>query len=238
MKEKFDCIVLDDSKVWVDILEGLCKTSKYIKTIHCFDHPQKFLDASNTIHFDLMILDLFMPQIDGISIAKMFQSKLIIFVTAEEHLLRKALEMGVIDVLVKPIDPKRFEIAMRKTRKFIRTQKPNEYASFNVAESDNKIRIKSADIMLVRSDDSDPRNKQIFLRNGKHFLAMNYTFDDLLDIAPMLIKVNRRELISIDTVHQYKHDEITIKGDDDSHILYVTLSDTCRRNFKEQLNPE
>ncbi len=237
MKRKLNCIVVDDSKIWVDILDGLCKTSRFINRVTCFDNPQFFLDASRKIQFDLLILDIHMPQIDGITVARMFEDKMIVFVTAEQHMLRSALELSVVDVLIKPITNERFDHAMEKAQKLNKVKAMNQYAFYNVAESDSKIRIKLSDIMFVRSDEADPRNKIIVLKNGQDYTLMNYTFDQLLDEAPLLVKVNRRELISVEAVDQYRHDEITVKNVKGRYMVrYVTLSDNCRKNFKEVIH--
>jgi DNA-binding LytR/AlgR family response regulator len=61
---------------------------------------------------DLALLDLQMPELDGIGVVRMLKKSkvpLIAFVTAYDEYAVKAFEMNAVDYLLKPVEKKRLE---------------------------------------------------------------------------------------------------------------------------------
>ena len=74
---------------------------------------------------DLALLDLQMPELDGIGVVRMLKKgavPLIAFVTAYDEYAIKAFEMNAVDYLLKPVEKKRLE-AVPWARHCIRCQK-------------------------------------------------------------------------------------------------------------------
>jgi two-component system response regulator AlgR len=78
------------------------------------------LDALNREKVDIVLLDIRMPEMDGIEaarhIAGMPQPPAIIFTTAFDSYAIKAFELNAIDYLLKPIRLERLLVALGKTR--------------------------------------------------------------------------------------------------------------------------
>ncbi len=78
----------------------------------------EFLKQANTV--DLMILDIYLPKIDGIELLEHirmnYQNVDIIFVTAvkERDMIRRGLRLGAIDFLIKPFSFERIASALNK----------------------------------------------------------------------------------------------------------------------------
>jgi DNA-binding LytR/AlgR family response regulator len=69
---------------------------------------------------DLVLLDLQMPELDGLSAVRSLRGErrpLIIFVTAHEQHAVEAFEVGAVDYLLKPVRRERLERAVEKARK-------------------------------------------------------------------------------------------------------------------------
>lgn len=69
-------------------------------------------------HFDVMFLDIQMPELDGLQLAQQLRAPLpdIVFVTAFDQYAVKAFDANAIDYLLKPYDEERFLKALEKLR--------------------------------------------------------------------------------------------------------------------------
>jgi len=232
MKKKLNCVVLDDDEFSVAILEDTCKKSKWVKIVRSFNSPKDFLDAMHEIEFDLCLLDIEMPGINGLKVAKIIGNKPIIFITGQYDKLKDALDISPVDIVTKPFKRKRLEKAFEKASIHIDKTGLVEYALFKVAESNDKVKIYFSDILYVKPDTVDPRNKQLYMANGVSYTLMNYTFEHLLSICPVLVMVNRAELVSARAVHTVRHNIVILKGVyEGNKAKKVILSDNCRKEF-------
>jgi two-component system, LytTR family, response regulator len=76
-----------------------------------------------TRRFDLIFLDVQMPEIDGIAALRRAGEKLpgaVIFVTAYDHYAVEAFELNAADYLLKPFTPERFGQALQRAKARIR----------------------------------------------------------------------------------------------------------------------
>ena len=99
---------------------------QYIKRNKNFEIVGKCNDGLSALYFlennrvDLLILDVFMPKMDGFETLRQIRNKQIILdaimVTAanERESLEEALHLGIVDYLVKPFTFERFQMALEK----------------------------------------------------------------------------------------------------------------------------
>ena len=70
--------------------------------------------------FDLILLDLQMPKLDGYQIAKLLKDKSIVtpIIAVSAHVFQadkeKAKKAGMVDFITKPIDMKEFQFKLKK----------------------------------------------------------------------------------------------------------------------------
>jgi DNA-binding LytR/AlgR family response regulator len=72
---------------------------------------------------DVVLLDLQMPELDGLAVVRSLQSQrkpLIIFVTAYDRHAAEAFEVDAVDYLLKPVRRERLERAIAKARRQLR----------------------------------------------------------------------------------------------------------------------
>lgn len=235
MPAKLNAIVVDDDEFIVNMLKDMCRDSAHVNIIGAYSDPQKFFEDSTILDFDLVLLDISMPTLDGTVLAKMLDNKPIIFVTGVESRLRDALNLSPIDVIVKPFTMERLNKALEKACMLI--DKQNEYELFNVAESNGKIKLKMTDIFLIHADEMDARNKRAILRDGSKYTLMDYTMEALLKICPTLVQVNKGQLISVEAFSEIDKDVIILKGLPAEYKSYaeVTLSRAYKPQFMKKV---
>lgn len=136
MKEEnnYRILIVDDNTVNVRVLANLLKNNNYlIEFALNGDAALKWLESSD---FDLILLDINMPGIDGYDVATILKSNPlkmnipIIFLTAnnDEQSIVKAFEAGGVDYLTKPFNHKELiarintHISLQKAKEVIETQ--------------------------------------------------------------------------------------------------------------------
>jgi len=116
MNEKI--AVLEDEK---DILELIAlHLDKEGYRVYKFSRAEELFKALEKERFDLLVLDLILPDMDGINVCKQVKSHLapslpVIMVTAKSELTDKVigLEMGADDYITKPFAPKELVARVR-----------------------------------------------------------------------------------------------------------------------------
>jgi DNA-binding LytR/AlgR family response regulator len=158
-----------------------------------------------------------MPEMDGMTVAKLMKDKPVIFITDVYNKLKEAVDLVYpIDVITKPIKKPRLLKALEKAYKILNyrpeQRQDREYEIFNVAENKGKTRIRVHDILLVQTDRANCRNKKVFMRTGEHLTLMRCSNEKLLSLSSKLVQVNKAELVSTDAVKDFKHNEVTLTG--------------------------
>lgn len=119
---------------------------------------------------DLIFLDIQMPGLDGFEVINRLKYlPIIIFTTAFDQFALKAFETNTIDYLVKPIEPERLDLTIRKLQQFKKNDqeesirnflqyaeklKPqNELTSLSVKIGDKILLIRLTEIVFFEADE-------------------------------------------------------------------------------------
>lgn len=103
-------IIVDDELLALTYLENLLSRNDNINIIGLFRDSKEGLTAIERYNPDLIFLDIHMPEISGIEIARHVAGRIdgkIIFTTGHEKYALKAFEIGVFDYILKPIEQER-----------------------------------------------------------------------------------------------------------------------------------
>ena len=112
-------IVEDDPMVAMINEQYVCKNPQFVVAASC-RNGQEALDFLDGNKVDLIVLDVFMPYMDGIETLKKIREKKIaaevIMVTAanDSATIEETMHLGVIDYLIKPFAFERFQVALEK----------------------------------------------------------------------------------------------------------------------------
>jgi len=109
MKDKnVRILVVDDSQECRELCQRVLLSEGYV--VHSVDSGKKALEESKAIKFDLIITDIKMPDLDGISLlrrVKEIDPKICVIVITgypDEESKAKAMELGASGYLAKPLD--------------------------------------------------------------------------------------------------------------------------------------
>ncbi|RKD31577.1 response regulator transcription factor [Thermohalobacter berrensis] len=132
---KLNILVVDDERLLVKGLKSSLERENF--NVYVAYDGKKALEVINKEKIDFIILDLMLPEIDGITLCKKIRQKLdipIIMLTAKDDYVDKilGLEMGADDYITKPFHTRELIARIRAVyRRFNKTKEPDEIIEIN-----------------------------------------------------------------------------------------------------------
>lgn len=147
-----NCIIIEDELLARQKLELYVKKHENLNLVRSFVSGEDFLIHADNIAYELLLLDIGLPNIDGITLAaKLPKNCKVIFTTAYTEHAVEAFNLNAADYLLKPFDYERFSMAILKV-----VRRPTE------------------------QDDSGVKSKTILVKEGKKIHRLSV--DDILYI--------------------------------------------------------
>ena len=112
-------LIIDDESLARDVIKHMLKKHADIQVIKEFSNGTQALPAIREAQPDLIFIDIQMPRMNGIELAKCLgesPSPIVVFVTAYSQFAVEAFEQNAIDYLLKPFDQERFDQMLRRVR--------------------------------------------------------------------------------------------------------------------------
>lgn len=116
----YKVIIVEDDPMVASINRQYVELNKYLKVTGHFSNGQEALEYLKTNSADLLILDVYMPVMDGVELLTEIRKQKkhidVIMVTAatDGSHVKQLLALGVIDYLVKPFEYIRFNHALAR----------------------------------------------------------------------------------------------------------------------------
>jgi diguanylate cyclase (GGDEF)-like protein/PAS domain S-box-containing protein len=189
-------LVVDDQQVNVQLLEYLLKTTGYENVASTTD-PRQVVALHMEHRFDLVILDLHMPGMDGFDVMEAMkpletESWLpVLVVTAEPGHKLAALEAGARDFIGKPFDT--VEV-MTRIRNLLEVRLLHRESAEYGSRMERTVRERTAELQRFRGA-MDATSEAIFLID-----ARNLAMVDVNDGACRMLGFSREALLRIDPV--------------------------------------
>lgn len=174
--------------------------------IHCYEDPVALYHE--TTRFDLVYLDIQMPCLDGMTLAKHIRSQnpdcILVFITVLKEYSLEAFAVEAMDYICKPVDPARLEHSL--TRALGQIQKQNEMSIFVQTAHWCKV-IKLHEIYYC-----EVINRKIYLHTREGVLEY---YGKLKEIEQQLdarfFKCHRSYLVNLDYLKAYEDGQITLE---------------------------
>lgn len=230
MTSKIKCIILDDELPGLTYLKMLCEQLSFIEVERCFSSPELFLKEYKNIHFDVCLLDINMPDVNGIEIAQLLQDKQVIFTSAYPEFAINAFEIEACDFIKKPVTKERLEKALAKAQKQVTEGQEKTFFTWNT--NMGKSTIYFEEILYISTSGIDKRDKVVHLKNNDELILKNITIEKLLSLIPQkqFTQVNKADIVSRKAIQAYTADEIVLKIPGKTKSV-LSLGDSFRKNF-------
>ena len=116
--DRLTILAVDDEQPQLEDLARLLRGFPMVEEVECSDHGQDALVKASTQRFDAIFLDVRMPDLDGLKLArvlKRFQNPpQLVFVSADDTAAVDAFELHAVDYLRKPVSRRRVEEALER----------------------------------------------------------------------------------------------------------------------------
>lgn len=230
-------MLLDDELPGLTYLKMLCEQIEGLNVVKAFNSSEVFVRDMQNLDFDLCILDIEMPGLNGLQVARLLKDKAIIFTTAYKEYAIDAFDVDAVDYLVKPIKKERLEIAIEKAATRLASKREeNKFLQLNTDKG--KALIKVDELYYIKVSDTDSRDKEAFLTDNRRLTLKNISFEHLLEVLPShhFCRVNKREIIALKAVAHFSSDQITTTLTNKSgEQIKLSLSEIYKNNFANML---
>jgi DNA-binding LytR/AlgR family response regulator len=207
---KLRCLLLDDELPGLAYLKMLCQQIPVLDVVKTFNNPQTLLTEAPNLEFDLCILDVEMPGINGLEVARLLKDKPVIFTTAYKEYASDAFDLDAVDYVRKPVQKERLEQAVEKAIKRI-SVKPTTRSFIQLNTDKGKTIVFFDQLLYIRSSETDSRDKIALLADGSELTMKNISFEKLQSSLPSedFARINKGEIVAIKAIHTFSSDQIT-----------------------------
>jgi len=120
------CVIIDDEPLARELLVGYIARHGAITLAGSFNNAVDGLEYLKRQQVDLLLLDIEMPEMNGIDFLRTLSNPPItVFTTAFRNYAFEGYELGVIDFLLKPVSYERFKKAIDKVSEFMSLEENN-----------------------------------------------------------------------------------------------------------------
>ncbi len=196
-------LLIDDERLARVELKRLLTPYKEIEIVGEAVNVDDATKKINELSPDLIFLDIQMPGKNGFELLEELDSvPTVIFTTAYDEYALKAFEYSALDYLLKPIEPKRLEEAIKKVLSANKKDGKKETQS-NVLKEDDQVFVKDGDrcwfvkLATVKLFESEGNYVRLYFDDNKPLIlkTLNY-LDERLD-NKTFFRANRKHIINL-----------------------------------------
>lgn len=153
-------LIVDDEPLAVERMQVICSRIEGITVIGTASDGQAALRLIEALGPDLVLLDLTMPETDGLTVARRLggqpNAPAVIFVTAHDEFAVEAFDLDAVDYVLKPVAPDRLQRAVARvvTRRGERAQQPTSrwLDEFWVPHRSELVRVAAAEVHRIDAE--------------------------------------------------------------------------------------
>lgn len=176
--------------------------------IDTFDDGNILADAFAASPYDLVFLDIEMPAVDGITLAKKIRAKsenvFIVFLTSHIEYALEGYEVNALRYLTKPVDIEKLKEVIRYVQ-----EKQGSSRQIIIKEDGEEILIDINDVIYMESMN---QNVRIVTAKGEHVIRYNIgDFEEQLK-NDGFFRIHRGYLISLSKVKKLSGNDVILDG--------------------------
>lgn len=233
---RINCVIVDDEVMAREILTSFVAKITNLHLIKSCKNAMEAIEVVNKNQIDLLFLDINMPDISGLSLAKSINKKTkIIFTTAYREYAIDGFDLQAVDYLLKPIAFDRFLQAVNKFFETISIKTSAEKKlekleknDFIFVRSDRKmVKISFDEILYVES-----LSDYIKIYLSDKIVVTRETISNIETKLPTndFFRVHRSYIVNKNKIHSYTNEFIEIDK------KAISISRTYKENVLKKLS--
>ena len=215
------CIIIDDEPLAVRLLESFIEKTPDLQLLASFTDSIEGAAAIKEGKADLVFLDIQMPDLDGIELARIVPPQTrIIFTTAFKEYAFESYEVKALDFLLKPIRYSKFLAAIDKAREWFSLHLQPSTIFIKV---DGELRQLPLDSILYVSGLKD--YVMFYITDEKRPLITHMTMKAVEEMLPdeHFMRVNRSYVVALQHIRKVDRNDCIYIGDEIIHVTEAYL---------------
>ena len=221
------CIIVDDEPLAVKLLESYVAKTPELQLVGSYTDSVEAMTAIKSLAVDLLFLDIQMPDINGMELARLIPEKTrVIFTTAFKEYAFESYEVSALDFLLKPIRYNKFIAAVEKAQRWF-SRETETAATIAPAGRDNIFirvdgelrQLNMSDIMYV----SGMKDYVVFYLDDGSKLITHITMKAVEDMLPAsdFLRIHRSYIVALKKIRSVDRNNCVYIG---KEIIHVTDS--------------
>ena len=227
---KIKCIVVDDEPLAVEMLATYIRKTPSLELAGTFTDPVQAVSAMAEIKPDLVFLDIQMPYLNGLELARLIpEDTRIIFTSAFRQYAFESYEVEALDYILKPIRYQKFLEAVSKAEKWM-ANRPEKSRRSAFIKTDREYRNIEFDQILYVAGMKD--YVLIYLASEPEPIVTHITLKAIEEKLPsdMFMRVHRSYIVALDKITA-----IDSCGDILIDKISVPVSDSYRKEIEKHV---
>ena len=242
--ETLSCIIVDDEPLAVSLLESFVKRTPELTLLGSFTDSVEASRAIREKKPDLLFLDIQMPDLNGMELARIVpDTTRIIFTTAFKEYAFESYEVNALDYLLKPVRYSKFVMAVEKAQKRMpaascerdaRAPAPESVALPSANEQVGGVRGPLSSSCFIRVDGelrqlpfdsilyvSGMKDYVMFYLEGERRpLITHLTMKSVEDMLPAsrFLRVHRSYIVALDHIRKVDRNDCIYIGEEVIHV--------------------
>ncbi len=187
-------LIVDDEPLARARMAALLGECAGLEVIGSIDDGEAALAALNELQPDVLLLDINMPGIDGVTLARRLAGRVcpqVIFCTAYEAHALKAFEIGATDYLLKPVRLERLREALQRAQRRLDDSPREPVAYLHGRLRGEQVRIALDEVLCLLADE-----KYVVVQHRGGELLIEDSLRQLEEAYPeQLIRLHRNCLV-------------------------------------------
>jgi two-component system, LytTR family, response regulator AlgR len=207
-------LIADDEPLAVERIVALCASMAEVEIIGSASNGVDALAQVERLAPDLILLDIAMPELDGMAVARALSQKsaspAIVFVTAFEDFAVEAFDTVALDYLLKPVSPERLIRALTRVKaaRHLEHLPPPQSRGhvaqeFWVPHRSELIRVSANDIQKIEAERDYMR---LFVAGRSYLLHQTITTLEARLDTDAFIRLHRSVIVRRDRIMRLGHD--------------------------------
>lgn len=236
-----DCIAIDDEPLGLGLVSTFIERTPFLNLVGKYSSAVEALQKINSTKIDLIFLDIQMPDLTGIELARVLDksgnTSRIIFTTAYNHFALEGYKVDALDYLLKPFNYEEFLRAATKGRNYYElknqalspttTSATEEYIFLKVEYQMVKVSLKSILFIEGLKD-----YVKVHIENEQRQILTLTSLKNLEERLPhhQFMRVHRSYIVNLDQINAVTRNSIII------HNTTIPVSEQYKDEFNHYLS--
>jgi DNA-binding LytR/AlgR family response regulator len=231
---KISCLIVDDEPLALDILEKYISNTPFLSLRGRCRNAFEALEMTDLSHVDLLFLDIQMPELTGLELARILGEDVkIVFTSAYTKFAVDGFKVNALDYLVKPFSYEQFLKAANKVRDWFELKESWRNSTYKPEENSIFIKSDYRQMKIILEDvycfEGQKDYVKIWLKGKSNPVMTMMSLKSLESILPpsSFMRIHRSYIISLNKIKLVERNQVHLLND-----FYITIAEPYKLKFR------